>query len=232
MIRYHRMLGEPDALGARLGPRRHRHAERGGARSGQGRARPATTWAARSSWSASGSGRPSTAASSPASTGGSASRATGIASASRWTRGCRAPCATAFVRLYDKGLIYRGTYLVNWCPRCGTAISDLEVDHEEEAGKLWYVRYPLLPEGAPQAENLGGPWGSGRWAGWAPSIIEVATTRPETILGDTAVAVNPNDERYTAGWSGARRSCRPSGASSRSSPTRRWTRRSAPARSR
>ena len=80
----------------------------------------------------------------------------------------------AFVRLYDKGLIYRGTYLVNWCPRCGTAVSDLEVIHRDAATKLWYVRYPL--EG-------GGD-------------IQVATTRPETILGDTAVAVNPDDERY------------------------------------
>ena len=82
----------------------------------------------------------------------------------------------AFVRLYKQGLIYRGTYLVNWCPRCTSAISDLEVVHEERTGKLWYVRYPLEGGG----------------------FIEVATTRPETILGDTAVAVHPDDERYTA----------------------------------
>jgi len=94
----------------------------------------------------------------------------------------------AFVRLYEKGLIYRGKYLVNWCPRCGTAISDLEVEHEEERGKLYWVRYPLAvrkgsrPSGS-RREGKGG-------------YIEVATTRPETILGDTAVAVNPNDERY------------------------------------
>lgn len=81
---------------------------------------------------------------------------------------------TAFVSLYERGLIYRGEYLVNWCPRCGTAISDLEVEHEEERGKLYWVRYPLIEGG----------------------YIEVATTRPETILGDTAVAVNPEDERY------------------------------------
>jgi len=81
----------------------------------------------------------------------------------------------AFVRLYKKELIYRGTYLVNWCPRCGTAVSDLEVIHQEAATKLWRVRYPL--EGGGE--------------------IQVATTRPETILGDTAVAVNPEDERYT-----------------------------------
>lgn len=102
----------------------------------------------------------------------------------------------AFVRLYEKGLIYRGKYLVNWCPRCGTAISDLEVVHEEEETKLWYVRYPLLPPGQESAAGLGGSWGSGRWAAKAAEFIEVATTRPETILGDTAVAVNPEDERY------------------------------------
>ena len=82
----------------------------------------------------------------------------------------------AFVRLYHKGLIYRGPYLVNWCPRCGTVISNLEVVHEETEGKLWTVRYDLD--------------GGGH--------IEVATTRPETILGDTAVAVHPDDERYRA----------------------------------
>ena len=82
----------------------------------------------------------------------------------------------AFVRLYEQGLIYRGKYIVNWCPRCGTAISDLEVVHEETSGKLWEIRYPV--EGTDE-------------------FIVVATTRPETMLGDTAVAVNPKDERYT-----------------------------------
>lgn len=101
---------------------------------------------------------------------------------------------TAFVRLYKEGLIYRGKYLVNWCPRCESAISDLEVIHEEEDGHLWYVRYPLIGEAwdGPQAA-----WGSGAWAEGATEFIEVATTRPETILGDTAVAVHPDDERYT-----------------------------------
>ena len=99
----------------------------------------------------------------------------------------------AFVQLYEKGLIYRGTYLVNWCPRCETAISDLEVVHQEEAAKLWYVRYPLV-DGRWQMAD--GKWGSGRWAEGATEYIEVATTRPETILGDTAVAVNPDDPRY------------------------------------
>ncbi|MBI2940880.1 MAG: valine--tRNA ligase [Chloroflexi bacterium] len=88
----------------------------------------------------------------------------------------------AFVRLHNKGLIYRGAYIINWCPRCTTALSDLEVDHEETAGKLWYVKYPLVPV----ADGV-----------TVPEFITVATTRPETILGDTGVAVNPGDERYT-----------------------------------
>jgi valyl-tRNA synthetase len=81
-----------------------------------------------------------------------------------------------FVRLYEEGLIYRGKYIVNWCPRCETAISDLEVKHEEVAGKLWEIRYPVVG---------------------TDEFITVATTRPETMLGDTAIAVNAKDERYT-----------------------------------
>jgi valyl-tRNA synthetase len=81
-----------------------------------------------------------------------------------------------FVRLYEDGLIYRGKYIVNWCPRCGTAISDLEVKHEDVAGKLWEIRYPVVG---------------------TDEFITVATTRPETMLGDTAIAVNAKDERYT-----------------------------------
>ncbi len=85
-----------------------------------------------------------------------------------------------FVRYHEKGLIYRGDYMVNWCPRCGTAISDLEVNHEPQAGKLWHILYPLVD----------GPLPDGRRG------VVVATTRPETMLGDTAVAVHPGDERY------------------------------------
>ncbi|MGE5662702.1 MAG: valine--tRNA ligase, partial [Deltaproteobacteria bacterium] len=81
----------------------------------------------------------------------------------------------AFVRLYRKGLVYRGRYIINWCPRCRTALSDLEVSYEETKGSLTYIRYPEL---------------SGRRS------VVVATTRPETMLGDTAVAVNPRDDRY------------------------------------
>jgi valyl-tRNA synthetase len=82
---------------------------------------------------------------------------------------------TVFVRLYEEGLIYRGNYIINWCPRCQTALSDLEVAHEDHNGHLYHIRYPF-------EDGRGG--------------IVVATTRPETMLGDTAVAVNPNDERY------------------------------------
>ena len=84
---------------------------------------------------------------------------------------------TVFVRLYEKGLIYRGERIINWCPRCTTALSDLEVDHKDITGHLYYVNYPL--------------------AGNDHKFITVATTRPETILGDTAVAVNPNDGRFS-----------------------------------
>jgi len=87
----------------------------------------------------------------------------------------------AFVRLYDRGLIYRGTRIINWCPRCSTALSDLEVDHQETESKLCYVRYELVKTGEGLVE---------------PDHVVVATTRPETILGDTGVAVNPEDERY------------------------------------
>lgn len=99
----------------------------------------------------------------------------------------------AFVHLYKKGLIYRGTYLVNWCPRCESAISDLEVEPEERASHLWMVRYPIVNA---DWDGPRGEWGSGRWAEGATEFIVMATTRPETILGDTAVAVHPDDLRW------------------------------------
>ena len=100
---------------------------------------------------------------------------------------------TAFVRLYRKGLIYQGSYLVNWCPRCESAISDLEVIPDEREGNFWYIRYPTFNEDWDGAEHA---WGSGRWAEGATEFIEMATTRPETILGDTAVATSPDDPRW------------------------------------
>ena len=89
--------------------------------------------------------------------------------------GCSAAVKEVFVGLYDKGLIYRGERIINWCPHCLTSISDAEVEYEDQAGHFWHIRYPLSDG-----------------SGW----LELATTRPETLLGDTAVAVNPNDERY------------------------------------
>jgi valyl-tRNA synthetase len=99
----------------------------------------------------------------------------------------------AFVRLYEDGLIYRGKYIVNWCPRCGTAISDLEVKHEDFHGELYEIRYPVV-----ETENTH-PSQNRAWVGHpqGQEYITVATTRPETMLGDTAVAVNAKDERYT-----------------------------------
>ncbi len=105
----------------------------------------------------------------------------------------------AFVTLYERGLIYRGSYLVNWCPgRCESAISDLEAEPKEVEGKLYTIRYPIKNEGwsGPQGE-----WGSGNWAKGATEFIEVATTRPETLLGDAAVAI-PVDGGMHAGLKG------------------------------
>ena len=89
--------------------------------------------------------------------------------------GCNKAVKEVFVNLYEKGLIYQGERIINWCPYCLTSISDAEVEYEEQAGSFWHLRYPLTD-------------GSG--------YVQLATTRPETLLGDTAVAVNPNDERY------------------------------------
>ncbi len=105
-----------------------------------------------------------------------------LGSSCDWTRErftmdevCARAVREVFCALYEKGLIYQGNRITNWCPRCRTALSDIEVEHEDETGHLWYFRYPIVGE---------------------DGFVEIATTRPETIPGDTAVAVNPEDERY------------------------------------
>ena len=91
-------------------------------------------------------------------------------------KGCSDAVLEVFIKLYEKGLIYKGSRIVNWCPVCKTSISDAEVEHEEQDGFFWHINYPVVGE-------------TGRF-------VEIATTRPETLFGDTAVAVNPDDERY------------------------------------
>ena len=106
-----------------------------------------------------------------------------IGSSADWERerftmdeGCSKAVEEVFCRLYEKGWIYKGSRIINWCPVCQTSISDAEVEYQEQAGHFWHINYPVVGE-------------EGRF-------VEIATTRPETLLGDTAVAVNPNDERY------------------------------------
>lgn len=89
--------------------------------------------------------------------------------------GCSRAVREVFVNLYDKGLIYQGSRIINWCPSCATALSDAEVEYAEQDGFFWHIKYPVKD---------------------SDEFVEIATTRPETLLGDTAVAVNPNDERY------------------------------------
>ena len=92
--------------------------------------------------------------------------------------GCSEAVKEVFLRLYEKGYIYRGSRIINWCPVCQTTISDAEVEHVDKDGFFWHIKYPIVGEDG--------------------AFVEIATTRPETLLGDTAVAVNPEDERYTA----------------------------------
>ena len=99
----------------------------------------------------------------------------------------------AFYRLYNKGLIYRGEYLVNWCPRCESAISDLETDSKDEMGNLWYIKYPVITKSWKGPKNA---WSSGKWSEGATDFITVATTRPETLLGDSAVATIKTHPKY------------------------------------
>ena len=90
--------------------------------------------------------------------------------------GCSRAVEEVFMKLYNKGYIYKGSRIINWCPVCQTSISDAEVEHEEQTGHFWHINYPIVGEEG--------------------KFVEIATTRPETLLGDTAVAVNPEDERY------------------------------------
>ena len=89
--------------------------------------------------------------------------------------GCSKAVQEVFIKLYNEGYIYKGSRIINWCPVCKTSISDAEVEHEEQAGHFWHIKYPIVGE---------------------DGFVEIATTRPETLLGDTAVAVNPDDDRY------------------------------------
>ncbi len=98
--------------------------------------------------------------------------------------GCNRAVLRVFKQLFDEGLIYKGNYIVNWCPRCGTALANDEVEHEPNHGHFWYIRYPVVGSAKGQA---GDPY---------KDYVMVATTRPETLPGDTAVAVNPKDGRY------------------------------------
>ena len=96
--------------------------------------------------------------------------------------GCNKAVTEVFVKMHEKGWIYKGSRIINWCPVCNTSISDAEVEYEEQAGHFWHIKYPLVDENGQPSET---------------EFLEFATTRPETMLGDTAVAVNPKDERYT-----------------------------------
>ena len=96
--------------------------------------------------------------------------------------GCNRAVTEVFCKMYEKGWIYKGSRIINWCPVCNTSISDAEVEYEEQAGHFWHIKYPLVDENGQPSKT---------------EFLEFATTRPETMLGDTAVAVNPKDERYT-----------------------------------
>ena len=96
--------------------------------------------------------------------------------------GCNKAVTEVFVKMHEKGWIYKGSRIINWCPVCNTSISDAEVEYEEQAGHFWHIKYPLVDENGQPSKT---------------EFLEFATTRPETMLGDTAVAVNPKDERYT-----------------------------------
>ena len=209
LVRFERMRGRRRALAARHRPRRHRHAERRRAPAGEGgphplRPRPRGV-------RASGSGRyvarPARAI---------LEQLKAIGCSADWTRtyftlddDLSRAVREAFVTLYEKGLVYRGHYIINWCPRCLTALSNEEAEKEETDGQIWHLRYPLAD-------------GSGH--------VTVATTRPETMLGDTGRGGASRGRALPA--PGRPRAAAAAGgpARSRSSPTTPWTPPSAPAR--
>ena len=95
--------------------------------------------------------------------------------------GCNRAVTEVFVKMHEKGYIYKGARIINWCPVCNTSISDAEVEYEEQAGHLWHIKYPVMQEDGTPSDT---------------EFLTFATTRPETMLGDTAVAIHPEDERY------------------------------------
>ncbi len=122
---------------------------------------------------------------------------TGTDSVSRWTKAKNQAVTEVFCRMHEKGWIYKGNRIGNWCPVCKTSISDAEVVYEEQAGHFWHIKYPLIDENGEVSTT---------------EFLEFATTRPETMLGDSAVAVNPSDERYQhlVGREGSAADCKPS----------------------
>ena len=160
--------GRPDPVAAGHGPRGHRHGSKDCGGHGQGRPDQGQHLAGKPSWSGPGSGRTSTADALCTSSG-----SMGVScdwSRERFTmdEGCSRAVRETFCRLYEKGLMYRGNRLVNWCPCCQTSISDAEVEYKEQDGHFWHLLYPVKETG---------------------EMLELATTRPETMLGDTAVAM-------------------------------------------
>ena len=203
--------GPPGEVDHRHRPRRDRDPVGGREGAARPRGSTATSSAARASSSGSGSGASSTAGRSSSSSSGSAPPATSPTSASPSTTATSRAVYRVFVALYEKGLIYRDNYMVNWDPGSHSAISDLEVENREVEDTLYSIDYPIE--------------GSDR-------VLTVATVRPETMLADTAVAVNPGRRALRRPRRRRTASCRWSAAGCRSSPTSTSTSSSAPARSR
>ena len=190
MIRHARMRGHADAVPARPRPRVHRRPVRARRDPRQGRREPPDARPRAVPRADARLQRLDEAGHARAAATGRGPRSTGAGCATPWTRARPRRSAWPSTRLYRDGLAYRTEALVNWCPGCRTSVSDLEVISTPETGTLWSIRYHLIDEATGEPDP-------------APTIT-VATTRPETILGDTAVAVHPDDARYA----GARRAAR------------------------